>query len=248
MESYSKYSKQSKVDEPYIIPVRIQGIIFDIDNTLVDLKMAEHEAAKLFFWDYPGCFTSESPEDFAVIWHTSTRKHYPLYERGEISIFEQRRRRIREIFRDSEMGEEEADGLYERYHYHFENMWKLFPDVIECLNKLTGYKLAVLSNGYKEMQLRKLERLGIADRFQYRVFPTDSGFFKPSQEMFQYACKIMGILPCECLSVGDDIEFEIIPCQKIGMETLLLDRHGRWLNKVSGPIVRTLDSIQVATP
>jgi putative hydrolase of the HAD superfamily len=230
-------------EEPYHIPARIKAVLFDLDNTLVDLARAEREAAKAFFSENPCLWGNESPEEFADKWQAVTKKHYVLYERGEISIFEQRRRRIREMYSDPGLSDDRADSRYARYNRCFEEAWRLYPEALDCLERLRSLRLAVISNGDKETQEKKLKRLGISSFFSLRLFPADTGVFKPDPKAFLQACRIMDIPLGDCLSIGDDIEFDIAPCRKIGIEAVLVDRERRWIESAPCPRVTSLNDI-----
>jgi putative hydrolase of the HAD superfamily len=227
----------------YIIPNRVRGIVFDLDNTLVDAQSAERIAAIRMLKENTTILGEQDPEDFASRWHEIAIRHYRLYETGKISLVEQRRRRMRDIICDLKISDEIADRLYDGYHSHFEKNWKLYPDALPCLRRLRDLKMAVVSNGEKEQQLHKMNILGIDRYFVSQIFPSDTGTFKPDPRMFIMACQKLGVLPQHCLSVGDNPEYDIQPCKSINMEVLLLDRQGRSSSDASCPVVSSLDDI-----
>ena len=228
----------------YRIPVHIRAIIFDLDNTLVDAKKAERIAALKMLEENQEILGPQDPEAFAARWHEITVRHYHLYEIGRIDQHEQRRRRMREIMGNDLLSDEQADHRYDGYRRHFEKHWILYPDVLECLERLGDYKKAVVSNGEKEQQLLKMSKLGLKKHFISSVFPGDTGTFKPDPGMFLKACGDLGTPPELCLSIGDNIEIDINPCRKLKMEALLIDREKRAEYDGSFRIVSSLSDIR----
>ena len=86
-------------------------IFFDIDGTLIDHASAS-AAASLQLFDH---FSGEIPfprEEFPLIWETVLMKHFNRFCRGEISIWDQRRERIRDVFANSALAESECGERY----------------------------------------------------------------------------------------------------------------------------------------
>ena len=212
----------------YSIPEHIQCIIFDLDNTLIDIQNAEHSAAIKFYNENTQLFSFIDEESFANRWHEVFLVHYHEYETGVISTLEQRRRRIREMIGGNKMSDESVDNLYNLYHNYYVKEWTLYPDTIHCLEKLKNLKLAIISNGEKEQQMLKMNKLGIKEYFSISIFPSDVRIFKPNPRIFLEVCKNLELKPENCLSIGDNLQNEIIPCLSLNMSALLLDRDGKY--------------------
>jgi putative hydrolase of the HAD superfamily len=63
------------------------------------------------------------------------------------------------------------------------------------------------------------------------------GFAKPDLRFFEIACEMTNTPPHECLFIGDDLEVDILPCHKMNLR-------GIWLNRQNKPqIHHTVESI-----
>ena len=202
-------------------------IFFDIDRTLLDHESAERAAALTFQKEHPEVFT-ESPEKFVERWHTVAEKYIKRHIDGEFSFREQRRIRLKELFgHHRQLSDADADGLFESYLRHYENNWKLYDDVLDCLEELSGYGLGIISNGDSEQQRQKLHNLGIIGMFSTIVISGDIGISKPEAGIFITACERAGVAPDQCYFVGDNLKIDAEAGTKAGLTGIWLNRDGR---------------------
>jgi putative hydrolase of the HAD superfamily len=138
-------------------------IFFDIDQTLINHQQAQNTAALLFLQQFSSSLPYTSQE-FCRCWQTVIEKHFATFMRGEITFVEHRRRRIRELFQETELylADDEADERFAIYLQYYEDNWTLFDDVLPCLDALSNRRLGIISNGNAEQQAKKLHQTGIA--------------------------------------------------------------------------------------
>src|SRR5215469_17455675 len=130
-------------------------IFFDIDGTLIDHAAASAAASLSFYDNFPG----EIPfprEGFPAIWDAIVDKHFDRYCRAEISMWEQRRARIREVFGDEQLPEAECDVRYHVYIREYESLTRPYEDAAVSLAELSGVPLGIVSNGARDQQTGKL--------------------------------------------------------------------------------------------
>jgi len=73
-----------------------------------------------------------------------------------------------------------------------------------------------------------------------RVFTLkETKFLKPDQRAFLAVLEKLKVKPEETLMVGDELERDLIPAKKLGMETILIDRE----NKIENPPVKKINSL-----
>jgi HAD superfamily hydrolase (TIGR01509 family) len=120
------------------------------------------------------------------------------------------------------VSDEAAMGIFGTYLAAYEQSWKLYDDVLPCLESLSGYRLAVISNGDSDQQRRKLEQTGIAPYFSSVVISGDLGVSKPHPDIFRQSLQALGLLPQEAVYVGDRLEVDALGAEGAGM-------HGVWL-------------------
>ncbi len=105
---------------------------------------------------------------------------------------------------------------------------KVFPGVMEVLNYLKPkYKMHILTNGFNEVQFRKIERCGFSPYFDSVITSDDAGFKKPTKEFFDYALQKTGAKPDNTLMIGDDEEVDIIGAQKSGIDQVFVNYNHR---------------------
>jgi putative hydrolase of the HAD superfamily len=86
-------------------------IFFDIDGTLIDHLSASAAASLALYDQFPGEILFPRDE-FAAAWESIMDRHFNRFTSGEISLWDQRRARIRESFGSPQLTDAEADARY----------------------------------------------------------------------------------------------------------------------------------------
>ena len=198
-------------------------IFFDIDGTLIDHASAS-AAASVRLFDH---FVGEIPftrVDFPEIWETALMKHFNRFCRGEISIWEQRRARIRDVFANPGLSDDEAINRYSVFIKHYESLTQPYMDAAPALAKLGSRPLGIISNGAREQQIGKLQRAGLLHHFSVMVFSEDVGLGKPAPAIFHEACRRAGDDPADCIHIGDDLTCDIEASRAVGITPIWVNR------------------------
>lgn len=205
----------------------IKAIIFDLDDTLFDHKLALSKALNEFFHlhlelskAYPDSLS------FQFAWQNSSRIFYPKFLAGEITYNEQRMARIRALWAKAGLSVDDDRALFlsDEYLSIYEKHWELFPDTIACLDRMKPYKLGLITNGWSDQQRKKLLKCGILDRFDSIVISSEVDCAKPDTKIFQLACDQLKIKPSEAIFVGDVYDLDIAGAQSAGMQSIWLLR------------------------
>ena len=127
---------------------------------------------------------------------------------------------------------EDAEVVARRVHelFPYELDVRKFDDVDKALSvvKEYGARLIVISNIASEMRLRiYLDRLEIADYFDYLIASGSVGFEKPDTRIFRHAASLVGVEPQSIMHVGDSYEHDYLGAQAAGLFPVLIDRYGR---------------------
>lgn len=215
-------------------------IFFDIDGTLIDHAGAS-AAASLIFFDQFSAAIPFRRDEFPATWETILNKHFDRFCRGELSLWEQRRARMREVFAAPDMHESEADSRYHTFIRQYEALTQPFDDARPCLKSLAADGLGIISNGAREQQIGKLERAGLSQFFSVMLYSDDVGRGKPAPCIFLEACRRAGARPENCVYVGDNIDADVVPSRALGMRGIHLSRLG--ISPVTPPIISTLDDL-----
>ena len=214
-------------------------IFFDIDGTLIDHLSASAAASLALYDQFPGQIPFPRSE-FPSTWEAIMDHHFSRFCRGEISLWDQRRARIRESFRAPELTDDEADDRYRVFIHEYEHLTRAYDDTAPCLQKLAGKKLGIISNGAREQQLGKLSRAGLLEYFSLTAFSEDTGFGKPHPSIFQDACRRAGEDPHDCVHIGDDLINDIHASRALGIRPIWVDRNQ---TAISGVPVRRIESL-----
>ena len=214
-------------------------IFFDIDGTLIDHAAASAAASLSFYDNFPGKIPFPR-EGFPAIWDAIVDKHFNRYCRAEISIWEQRRARMREAFGDDKLPDTECDARYRVYIREYELLTGPYDDALACLKELKGTPLGIISNGARDQQTGKLARAGLLPYFSVLVFSEDVGIGKPAARIFEEACRQAGAKPEDCVHVGDDLSADVRGSAAAGIRAVWLDRMGRDTAFVDAPRIPSL--------
>ncbi len=215
----------------------LRMIFFDIDGTLIDHASAS-ALASLSFYDHFFGSVAFPREGFPEVWEGIVDKHFNRYCRGEISICEQRRSRMREVFGDESLPDWECDSRYQVYIQEYESLTRAYDDAAPYINEFEGTPLGIISNGARDQQIGKLDRAGLLKHFSVLVFSEDIGIGKPARRIFEEACRLAGANPSECVHVGDDLAADVTGSLNAGMQPIWLDRTGK--GGLSEPTVRII--------
>ena len=220
-------------------------IFFDIDGTLIDHLSASAAASLALYDQYSGQIPF-TRDEFPAAWESIMDVHYNRFTRGEISMWEQRRARIRDSFGAPELTDAEADERYYVFIREYEHLTRAYEDVAPCLEKLAGQKLGIISNGVGDQQLGKLRRAGILEYFSVTAFPEDTGFGKPHPSIFEEACRRASVDTRDCVYVGDDLINDIHASHALGIRPIWIDRTGSAANGVPARKINSLSELASA--
>ena len=96
----------------------------------------------------------------------------------------------------------------------------VYPKAENCLCELSKhYKIGIIANQNLGSEER-LEKLGLLKYIDLVIASAEEGVAKPDLRIFQIALDRANCKPEEALMVGDRIDNDIVPANKIGMKTI----------------------------
>lgn len=200
-------------------------IFFDIDNTLIDYDASEKKAIMILFKTKYDISLNDKQVQY---WHTLSKKYFDKYLHGELKFKEQGKKRFCDMthFCGRNIEERESELLFCDYQFLLEKSWALFSDVNDAIKLLKNFRLGIISNGKSKQQKAKLLCTNIDDYFEIQLFSEDIGKPKPYEDIFWEAIRKSGEKINDIIYVGDNVITDIVPCEKIGIKGILIDRKG----------------------
>jgi putative hydrolase of the HAD superfamily len=137
---------------------------------------------------------------------------------------------------------DEVYSFFQQNENEQERAWTLFPETIEVLEHLQAkkYPMGLISNFDSRIE-SILKNLKIFHFFQTITYSSETGFAKPSIQIFQQALKKAGCTPKDAIHIGDHIVFDVQGAQNAGMQAFFIDRSGS--KKTSNNVIRDLREI-----
>ena len=197
----------------------IKHIFFDLDNTLWDFNT---NSKKTFVKILKLNNVDISIDDFMDVYLPINDHYWKLYREEKVSLEKLRFERFSKTF--SRLGYKVSDGKissliqdYIKYLSTYNNLIEGARELLDSLHSI--YKLHVITNGHRDIQLKKIEQAGLTPFFQNIITSDDVGVKKPNPKIFRYALDISNALPEESLMIGDDYEADIIGAKNVGFKT-----------------------------
>ena len=120
--------------------------------------------------------------------------------------------------------------IVERFRRPLSEGQGMKPGVVEGAHELMdylkgrGYRMHMTSNGFHEVQYKKLAACGLRDYFDTIILSEDAGVNKPSPAYFDYALKKSGATCQSTLMIGDNLQTDILGALNAGIDALLFNR------------------------
>ena len=227
---------------PRPLDPRPKAVIFDLDDTLCDYATArETRLRRAFTLSSCGNQSSEAIDLDRMVaesieMHPHGADHFEeLFARFGIA--------------DANAARAAADW-YRKNRFHG---LRLFPETEEVFATVrnavsdddpkAARPIGIVTNGPTEVQLAKLELLGIDRLVDFVLVSEEFGVAKPEPEIFREALRLAGVEPEEAVFVGDSAEFDMAGARAAGIPTVWVNRHRRpWMGPGPRPTreIRTL--------
>lgn len=207
----------------------IRGVLFDLDNTLVDFlrmkRLASHEAARAMIG---------AGADFGVDAEGAGNLLFDHYLAHGIesddafASFLGKHNRARLGYGQSVHDRILAAGIHS-YLRAKDLFLTPYPGVRKTLVELSrrGLRLGVVTDAPRLKGWQRLVAIGIAEFFDVVIAFEDTGARKPSVLPFRAAVEALQFKPYEILMVGDWPERDIAGAREVGLKTALAAYGGR---------------------
>lgn len=189
-----------------------KNLFIDLDDTLWDIHQNGKECLAEVYIDYGYNKFYSTFEDYYNVYMPSNLHLWNLYRQGKIRkeelIVERFLVPVREFGTD-DAGY--AKSLSDDFLERTTRKTKLIAGTLDLLDYLKPrYKMHILSNGFREVQYKKIENSGLRGYFDKIILSEDAGANKPHPDIFTYALKNTNSRRAETLMIGDSWDADIV--------------------------------------
>lgn len=192
----------------------IKAVVFDLDDTLISEKEYIRSGFKVV--------SNKIATDKNLNEDSVFNKALELFEVSSKEVFN----RLLDEFQ-IEYSKDYILEFIKCYREHKPNI-EFFEDVIPTINKLkqNGYKLGIITDGYKETQLAKIEALNCRELFDEIIITDELGreFWKPHEKSYKMMAEKLDVGLNEMIYVGDNVNKDFITANELGIITVYIDR------------------------
>lgn len=203
-------------------------LFFDLDDTLWDFKTNSRRAMEETLVQKDILKNLKSFETFFSYYEEVNKALWNKYHHKKIT----KAKLISERFSKSL----DAFGITghvpeELNHVYLENMGlqtHLFPNTIETLQllKIKGYKMHIITNGFREVQGQKLKNCHLTSFFDKIFISEEIQSAKPHREIFEYALKSTNSKKEKSIMIGDSWDTDILGARKYGIDQIMILNQG----------------------
>lgn len=117
-----------------------------------------------------------------------------------------------------------ADAIGVDYLDRLPQQKALMPHAIEVLDYLQSkYPLTIISNGFVEVQYKKMRSSNIEHYFSHVVLSEAANALKPDRKIFDYAMELNAASADECIMIGDNYLADIVGAQNAGIDQVFFN-------------------------
>ncbi|MFW6157801.1 MAG: HAD family hydrolase [Planctomycetota bacterium] len=198
----------------------MDAVLFDIDDTLFDRRKAQRLILDIVTAELADLFRGIDPGRIARAFDKSDRLTLEDY-RAETTPEDFRERRAAAFLRLLGLDHSPADRITELYVARYPKLDAAVDGARQTVERLAGrFRLGVVSNGFPDVQYKKLEALGIRHRFECTVLSQEVGVQKPDRRIFDHAVDRLATPAGRCAYVGDDFELDVVGAKAAGMRAI----------------------------
>ncbi len=202
---------------------QLTDIFFDLDHTLWDFdKNSELAFETIFRENHPLVNT----KDFISVYAPINQACWKLYQVDKMTHEELRYKRLRDSF--DAMGYAVSDAEINRMSVDYITLLPennlLFDGAKEVLDYLDQkYKLHVITNGFAEVQFKKIKNSGIDGYFTTITNSEMAGVKKPHPQIYQHALNAANAQKSNAVMIGDCLDADIKGALDFGIRAVFFN-------------------------
>ena len=193
----------------------VKAVVFDLDDTLI----SEKEYIKSGFSVVASKISIEHDLNTDTVYESMIS----LFNEDAKNVFN----RLLDKF-NINYNMEYIKALIHEYRNHIPKI-QLYEDGKEILEYLynNGFKLGIITDGYKITQRNKLDVLNIDKYFDCIVVTDELGreFWKPHRKAYDMVKEKLNVDYEEMIYIGDNVKKDFVTANELGIKTILINRN-----------------------
>lgn len=201
----------------------IKHIFFDLDHTIWDFdRNAEETLMELYHQYQLESLGLHSSRQFIDTYTQNNHLLWAEYHLGKITKETLRSERFSKTFIQLGIHPAHIPSQFEDDYVRLTptrtNLFEGSEKVLTYLQK--KYTLHIISNGFKESTLTKMDKSGLNPYFTNVIISEDVGINKPDKAIFEYALQKASAQKEESIMIGDSLEADIRGAQDYGIKAI----------------------------
>ena len=226
---------------------RYTHIFFDLDNTLWDFSKNSFYAMRFTFDSF---LTKSQNIQFGHFFEIYSKHNHALwaeYRNKNIGKRELIRKRFQNTFDELKIDGIDAEQMNSFYLEEMPKQKILIDGALDILHYMRNkrYQLFIITNGFKEVQNKKLENSGLKSFFQKVFISEDIKTPKPGVEIFEYAIKSANAKKAGSLMIGDNWEGDILGAAGFGIDSVYFTTEKGKLEKQKNIGIKNKNSVYI---
>lgn len=191
-------------------------IFFDLDDTLFDFGKSEKAALHKTFETFG---LPDGLADYRESYREISNVLWGELEQGKLTVSKLGVERFKRLFAEYNLGLDAAE-FNRTYLGNLGKEIYLLDGAVELFESLSGQRSAIITNGFKNVQLAKIGNSPLHDTFEQVIISEEAGFQKPDQRIFDYAfSKLKMTEKASALMVGDSLTSDMQGGINYGIDT-----------------------------
>ncbi len=205
----------------------IEHVFFDLDHTLWDF---DKNSALTFEYIFKLNQIDLELSRFLEVYIPINFDYWENYRKNLVSKEKLRYGRLKDSFTalSYQVNDTIIDKLSNDYILYLSEYNHLLDGGVEALDYLSEkYTLHIITNGFEEVQHKKLKNSNILNYFNTITTSEEAGVKKPHPTIFEMSLKKANALPEQSVMIGDNYEADIIGAADFGLQTIYFDYYNK---------------------
>jgi len=229
--------------------MKYKHLFFDLDHTLWDFERNSSESLTEIYHNSSLIEHGvNSMELFIQSFLRINTKLWNDFDSGNLHHSYIRENRFRMVF--AELGLECPPNHFEigeTYLNTLPTKKHLLDGALDVLGyaKSKGYQMHVVTNGFNEIQAKKIASSGISHFFENVITFENANSKKPDPGIFEFALKSADATVEECIMIGDNWVADIMGAQQYGLDTVYYNPAGLKFDQNPTYDIRRLEELML---